>query len=434
MADKYNILFFLQSETGRNDLRLRCRVRWGKNLVTLNLGYRVEKDKWSKETQRCVKSSTHGKHKIQAGTINRAIEQLENDIVEYFSRCELSGKTPTVERLRVALGKENGDKSLFDVFDEFINIVGVQKAWSETLYVKMRSLRRHLYSFDPNMSFATLDDDKLYGFISYLQSPEAMHLSYPGVEQGLKNTTVSRMLGFLKTFLRWSNEHGYYAGNLHNTFRPHLKGLSVKTIVYLNWSELMTFFEFDFSKHKWLDIGRDVFCFASFTALRFSDLMRLSWADVNLDANEINIVAQKTSKRTVVALNKFSRAIIDKYHEHRHDYGGKVFPDIHNVLLNRYIKDAAKMAGIDAPVRLVCYVGAERMEKVVPKYEALSIHAGRRTFAVNALSMGVSVFVVKEIGGWANIKSMTPYATIVDSAKREAVNMFDNWDGKLGTN
>ena len=92
------------------------------------------------------------------------------------------------------------------------------------------------------------------------------------------------------------------------------------------------------------------------------------------------------------------------------------------------------MAGIDTPVRLVCYVGAERMEKVVPKYEALSIHAGRRTFAVNALSMGVSVFVVKEIGGWANIKSMTPYATIVDSAKREAVNMFDTWDGKLGTN
>lgn len=433
MADKYNILFFLQSENGRDDLRLRCRVRWGKEVATLNVGYRVDKNKWNKEAQRCIRATTHGKHKVQASTINREIERMEHDIVEYFDRCSFAGEEPTVERLRMALGKEVQEKSMFDVFDEFMGIVGVQKAWSVAQYTKMRSLRMHLYAFDPNLSLTSLSEDSLYNFIAYLQSPEAMRRSYPNLDKGLKNTTISRMLGFLKFFLRWATEHGYYTGNLHNTFRPHLKGLAVKTIIYLDWSELMAFFEYDFSKHPVLDIGRDVFCFAAFTALRYSDLMRLSWADVNLDNNEINIVAQKTSKRTVVALNKFSRAIIDKYNARKHGNGDKVFPQIHNVLLNRYIKDAAKVVGIDTPVRLVCYVGAERVEKVVPKYEALSIHAGRRTFAVNALSMGVSVFVVKEIGGWSNIKSMQPYATVVDAAKREALNKFDNWDGNIST-
>ncbi len=431
MANKYNILFFLQSESGRNDLRLRCRVRWSSNIVSFNVGYRVEKDKWSKETQRCIRATTHGKRKIQANTINREIERLESRIVEYFDLCAITGETPTLKRLRVTTGREQQDKSLFDIYDEFVEILGQQREWSRTYYAKMRTTRNHLYAYRPDLTFADLNEDVLYGYIAYLQSPDAMHVSYPNIEQGLKNTTISRMIGFLKYFLRWASEKGYYAGDLHNTFRPHLKGLSVKTIIYLDWDELMTLYNFDFTNNDNLGLARDVFCFSSFTALRFSDLMRLSWADVNIATGEINIVTQKTSKRTVVALNKFSRAIIDKYYACKDDSRDKVFPLIHNSLLNRFIKDAAKLAGIDTPVRLICYVGANRIEQIVPKYEALSIHAGRRTFAVNALSMGVSVFVVKEIGGWANVKSMTPYATIVDRNKREAINMFDTWDGKL---
>lgn len=434
MANKYNILFFLQSESGRNDLRLRCRVRWSSNIVSFNVGYRVEKDKWSKETQRCVKSSTHGKNKIQANTINREIERLESRIVEYFDHCSLSAEPPTPDRLRLAVGKESaGEKGFFEVYDEFMTIVGAQKSWSLAQKQKMQSLRNHLFTFDPAMSFATLSEDKLYDFIAYLQTPEAMHLAYPGVEHGLKNTTISRMLGFLRHFLRWANDREYYKGRLHDRFRPNLKGLNVKTVIHLEWYELMTLYNYDFSGNRYLELARDVFCFASFTALRYSDLRRLTWADVNMSANAINLVAQKTSKRTVVPLNKFSRALLDKYSGMEHKPTDKVFEIQTNSLFNRYIKDAAKLAGIDAPVRIVYYIGAERFDEVVPKYEALSIHAARRTCAVNSLSMGLSTFVVKEIGGWANMKSMAPYMAIVNNAKREALNQFDDWDGRLRT-
>lgn len=428
MSVKYNILFFLQPEPKREDYHLRCRVRWKSNLVSLNVGYRVEAGKWNVDTQRCVKSSTHGRNKVQASTINRAIEKMESRIVEYFNRCERNGTEPSVSGVRIAVGKEIVSKNLFEVFDEFIDVVGAQNSWSKAQMAKMRTLRNHLHRFNPNISFGDLTEDVLYDFVAYLQSVEAAQSRYYNAENGMKNTTISRTIGFLKTFLRWAASREYYGGNLHNTFRPKLKGLNVKTVIYLDWQELMSLYNHDFSHSKSLDTARDLFCFASFTALRYSDIERLSWADINIANNEITLVAQKTGKRTIIPLNNFSKSIIEKYSRRDSD---KVFPMITNSLLNRRIKTAARLVGIDSPVRIVYYSGSERYEEVHPKFEVLSIHAGRRTFAVNALSMGISAFVVKEIGGWANMKAMAPYSAIVDSAKREALNKFNDWDGSL---
>ena len=86
MPVKYNILFYLKSDATREDRFLRCRVRWNNENTTLNVGYRVEVGKWNADTQRCVKSSTHGRNKVQASTINRAIEKMEYQIAEYFNR------------------------------------------------------------------------------------------------------------------------------------------------------------------------------------------------------------------------------------------------------------------------------------------------------------------------------------------------------------
>lgn len=435
MANKYNILFYLQSERDRTDKHLRCRVRWQSSSISLNVGYRVEEGKWNRETQRCVKSSTHGKNKVQASTINRAIEHLERSIDACFARCDAAGEVPTADMLRVAAGREQDDKNLLsEVLDLFIDTVGSKQGWSKAKYIKMRSLRQHLHAFNPDLSLSALTEDTLLNFVAHLQTPEAMQLYYKNLNVGMKNTTINRTLGFLRSFLKWANLHGYYDGNLHLTFHPHLKGLDVKTIIYLEWSELMDFWNYDFGKRKNLDMVRDMFCFSSFTALRFSDLVNLCWSDVNLDAGKLNLVAQKTSKRTIVAINKFSRAILQKYQQQKHNNGDKVFPHICNSLLNRYLKDAARLTGIDTPVHLVSYVGNLRIEKVVPKYEALTIHGGRRTFTVNALSMGTSVYTVKEIGGWGNVRAMKPYSAIVDAAKRAAVHKFDTWDGVIVDN
>ena len=64
------------------------------------------------------------------------------------------------------------------------------------------------------------------------------------------------------------------------------------------------------------------------------------------------------------------------------------------------LKKAAMEVGLDAPVKQVYFIGRDRYENTRPKCEVLTTHCGRRTFVVNALSMGISPYiVVKEIGG-----------------------------------
>ena len=72
MQIKRNLFFFLAKEkneierTGYNpDAKLRLRVRWGKEQVNFNVGYRVQLDKWSTDTQRCKAGTTHGKKQVK---------------------------------------------------------------------------------------------------------------------------------------------------------------------------------------------------------------------------------------------------------------------------------------------------------------------------------------------------------------------------------
>jgi putative uncharacterized protein (fragment) len=61
---KYHSQFLLDKEKDKSDARTRYRIKWGGNIVAFNLGYRIEVEKWSYETQRCKTNTTHGKRKF----------------------------------------------------------------------------------------------------------------------------------------------------------------------------------------------------------------------------------------------------------------------------------------------------------------------------------------------------------------------------------
>lgn len=77
MNIKRYYIFLLDKEKGKEDAKLRFRIRWGQNIVAFNLGFRVDVSKWSIDTQRCKNGTTHGKNKVMASVINREINRYE---------------------------------------------------------------------------------------------------------------------------------------------------------------------------------------------------------------------------------------------------------------------------------------------------------------------------------------------------------------------
>lgn len=72
-----------------------------------------------------------------------------------------------------------------------------------------------------------------------------------------------------------------------------------------------------------------------------------------------------------------------------------------------------------------------RQERVVPKYQAITTHAGRRTFVVNALRLGIPPSVVMEWTGHSDYKAMKPYIKIVDESKAVNMRRFNNVFGDV---
>lgn len=415
---KYHSQFLLDKEKDKSDARTRYRIKWGGNIVAFNLGYRIEVEKWSYETQRCKTNTTHGKKKVPASVINRKLQLFEQaceDTIKYF---EIQKVIPIKEQFQSVfnsnIGREKNvvlEKSFFQYYDDFIAEEGTFNQWTEATKTKLKVIKNHLFNFDPEFTFEKFTEEKLVEYLNYLQR-----------ELKLKNSTILKHISFVKWFLRWSSRKGYNTNTFFETFKPKLKNTQ-KKVIFLTPIEFKQFREYHIPEQKkYLERVRDVFLFQCFTGLRYSDVENLKKSDIR--DNFIEITTLKTSDSLKIELNQHSKGILEKYKDYQ-DSKGRVLPVITNQRMNEYLKELAELAGINEPIRETYYIGNERFDEVTPKYALIGTHAGRRTFICNALSLGIPPQVVMKWTGHSDYKAMKPYIDIADETKANAMSKFN---------
>lgn len=223
----------------------------------------------------------------------------------------------------------------------------------------------------------------------------------------------------LKWFLKWADKNGYLENKDYMDFNPHLKDVRDREIVFLTWDELMAVYNLHFPDgKKHLERVRDVFCFQCFTSLRYSDVAKLKREDIA--GNIVKVVTAKTGDTLQIDLNKYSRAILEKYKDDK-----RPLPVVTNQRMNQWVKEVCFLAGIDTPITTVYYKGARRIEETKPKYELVGTHTGRRTFICNALTMGIPAATVMEWTGHSDYKAMKQYIKIANAEKARAMKLFD---------
>lgn len=418
------------------EVGIRLRVSWAGLRCDIRSGYVIAPSKWDHDNN-CVRLGNKNSHGETSGAINRGVTAVASLVEEVLTRFELDNKRPPSvaefkEAFDVAAGRAKPEElkpeeqplGFFAVFDLFTGEMGVTNNWSKSTYTKFSTLKSHLQAYNKKLTLEGFDKSTFAGFVSHLQT-----------KAGLLNTTVAKNVGFLRWFLRWAAANNYYKGLAHLQYRPRFKGLDCKEVIYLEWEELLHFLNFDFPKNRpALPAVRDVFCFCCFTGLRYSDVAKLKRSDIRREQTPpyMSIVTKKTTARLHIELNKYALALLDKY-EGVGLPDDKALPVISNVKMNENLHDAAEAAGIDEPVRLVSYKGSERSEVVVPKYSVLTTHAGRRTFIVNALRLGIPAPVIMQWTGHSDYKAMKPYIKIVDAAKAENMERFNSFDANRST-
>ena len=418
------------------EVGIRLRVSWAGLRCDIRSGYVIAPAKWD-DANSCVRLGNKNSHGETAGAINRGVMAVASTIEEVLTRFELDNKRPPSvaefkEAFDLAAGRAKPEEKkpeekplgFFAVYDLFTGEMGVTNNWTKSTYTKFSSLKAHLKNYNKKLTLEGFDKATFAGFVAHLQTK---------VRQ--LNTTVAKNVGFLRWFLRWAAANGYYTGLAHLQYRPRFKGLDCKEVIYLEWDELIHFLNFEFPANKpSLPAVRDVFCFCCFTGLRYSDVAKLRRSDIHREQTPpfMSIVTKKTTARLHIELNKYALALLDKY-EGVGLPNDKALPVISNVIMNENLHEAAEVAGIDEPVNIVSYVGSERSEVVVPKYSVLTTHAGRRTFIVNALRLGIPAPVIMEWTGHSDFKAMKPYIKIVNDAKVENMERFNSFGSNRST-
>lgn len=406
----------LDKEVGKTDYRLRLRIRYQGQTIAFGTGFRINPDRWSLEAQRCVSNSYHGKRKISALRINMRLQELEQIVADIFREYEQRLQVPTLEEFREEFNSRRGkdeeetpkSSDLFSAFDEFVKSEGRARQWTKSSYQKFATLKKHLQDYDHALTFDRLNMDGLQELFFYFRDAK-----------GERNSTILKRVGFVKWFLRWADAHEYPVHPAYKGFSLKLKNAE-KTVVFLDWDELMQLNECPLPPH--LARVRDVFCFCCFTSLRYSDVARLKRSQVY--RNHIQVVTKKTNDSLKIELNKYSRAILERYSSEELP-DGLALPIISNQKMNDHLKEIGRLAGLDSPVTLTYFKANERYDETYPKYELLSTHAGRRTFICNALMLGIAPDIVMKWTGHSDYNAMKPYIAIADRAKAEAMKLFD---------
>ncbi len=167
----------------------------------------------------------------------------------------------------------------------------------------------------------------------------------------------------------------------------------------------MRLYNLDLSKNERLNNVRDWFIVGAYTGLRYSDLKRLS--KEHIKGNLIGIKTQKTGKEVVIPISKEVRETLNKHNN-------KLPRMMSNQKFNKYIKEVCKLAGIDEPISVEETKGKLKLHKTEPKYNLVSAHTARRSFATNAYLSGLPTINIMKMTGHRTEKSFLQYIKITE--------------------
>ena len=195
-----------------------------------------------------------------------------------------------------------------------------------------------------------------------------------------------------------------YGYPVNNTYHEvYVEEEDVNT-VYLDMTEITRIFYFK-GITRFNEEVKDLFIVGCLTGLRYSDYSKLTEANFINHNTQIRIKTRKTGAVIQLPVHPFVRDIFEKY-------GNQMPKSRHIGYFNKAVKGICKTIGIDTPVNYERTVGTKIVRKTIPKWQQISSHTARRSFATNAFLSGIPPYRIMLITGHKSEKSFFKYVRI----------------------
>ncbi|SOE21263.1 Site-specific recombinase XerD [Spirosomataceae bacterium TFI 002] len=381
-----------------NELAIYVQVCINGKVKLYPTGQKSKVELWDAKTQKIKKSPGDNNHVKLNMIIDKKHQQIKDIIIDET----LKGNELSFDTLSKLLQADKVEELGFDYwFAKFYESQNLEFRNSTLKHYKV--MKNQILNFCKRKDFQLSEID--YDFYNRFKN-------WLITEKLQSNSTVNKRLKTLKTFLKFCGNHGAFDVSKLASFQMLTEKPATK--IALTEDELMSIYKYDFGGNARLNRVRDLFSFCCFTGLRESDVQNLKPANIQGDFLKLNII--KTSMDNGIPLNQHAKAILNKYENS--------LPRLSQQRLNMGIKEIGKIVGLDQEQVVVRFQGGKRIEEVVPRYELLSSHVGRRTFITISIAKGIPIPLIQSITGHKDLKSFQKYIKMNDQAKLDAMKLW----------
>ena len=370
-----------------------------------NITKTVEKVKsryWNKTTQRVNKPKPHEPYNNYL-EINDTIDSFQNEAKIYFKAC---GQQNILITPQLAKDYFKGEKlslkedsiTFWKAYDLYLKTGHLDKTYNtnrnrKTIYNKLKDFEQdtgYKLTFD---SINIVFWDKMKEYI--LETKEHGY------------NYLSAIADKFRAFMKWSLKRKMHTNTDYLEFSAPEKEIS---IIYLSWEELQILIKFEFESKK-LQRARDFFCFGCLTGLRYVDLVQLT--KNNVINGTIKTTTQKTNKEVIIPIFSGLQTIIDRYSEQY-----RILPKFSNQKINKYIKEACKVAELNTLTEYKTHLKNETKKEFLPKHDLVGTHTARKTFVCLAYEKGLDIEMIKSITGITQEKTLRRYLQVSTETKK----------------
>lgn len=238
-------------------------------------------------------------------------------------------------------------------------------------------------------------------------------------EQGFKMNTVGKHIKNIKAAINALPQEQRVMCEFVEQKKCAKLAEDVDTI-YLTEDELNTIATIQLPA-EYLDKVRDQFILLAWTGCRYSDLDKLNRDNIHKMSNGhecFKIEQQKTETKVIIPILPQAREILEKY-----DYN--IPKVIANQKFNEFLKEVARLAGLDDEVTITHTQinedskKAERVTQRFAKWECVTAHTARRSFATNMYKRDFPTLMIMAITGHKSESSFLKYIKVTEEENAE---------------
>lgn len=320
---------------------------------------------------------------------NKRIDEIRYVLQDHYYELQKTHGYVTAEMVKNAyMGITAKAESLMPIYDEFLaetkKMVGINR--SDKTYQKYERCKRRVVEFMKEKYNRT--DIPLRELKPKFLTDFSVFLS---TKYKCRQNTVYKFLQLLRMVIIKAQRDGISFPDPYLSYKMTQEKVDRG---YLSEDEVIAIATKEISIPR-LDQVRDVFIFACYTGLAYSDLAQLRAENIKkMFDGKLWIVThrQKTKTNVNVPLLPMAEKILRKYEGKYLD--GELLPILSNQKTNAYLKEIADICGIE---------------------KNLTFHLARHTFATTmTLGKGVPIESVSKMLGHTNIQTTQIYARITN--------------------